>query len=78
MAGPGGLVPGSDRADGQVPRPSARPLSGRSGVGVRHGVTSQPPHKNRDEWKTTDSFVRDDLPLVAMVGAPQTRQGKNR
>ena len=34
---------------------------------VRHGVTFQRLYKDGDEWKTTDSFGRDELPLVAKV-----------
>ncbi len=36
-------------------------------VGVRYGVTFQRLYKDGDEWKTTESFGRDDLPLVAKV-----------
>ena len=36
-------------------------------VGVRYGVTFQRLYKDGEEWKTTDSFGRDDLPLVAKV-----------
>ena len=34
-------------------------------VGVRYGVTFQRLYKDGDEWKVTNSFGRDDLPLVA-------------
>ena len=35
--------------------------------GVRHNVTFQRLYKDGDDWKTTDSFGRDELPLVAKV-----------
>ena len=35
--------------------------------GVRHNVTFQRIYKDGDEWKTSDSFGRDDLPLVIKV-----------
>lgn len=35
--------------------------------GLRHNVTFQRLYKDGDSWKTTDSFGRDDLPLVAKV-----------
>jgi len=35
--------------------------------GVRHGVTFQRLYKDGNEWKTTESFGRDELPLVAKV-----------
>ena len=35
--------------------------------GVRHNVTLQRLYKDEDEWKSTDSFGRDDLLLVAKV-----------
>jgi hypothetical protein len=35
--------------------------------GVRHNVTVMRIYKDGNEWKTTDSFGRDDLPLVAKV-----------
>jgi hypothetical protein len=36
-------------------------------AGVRHNVTLQRIYRDGDEWKTSDSFGRDDLPLVAKV-----------
>ena len=36
-------------------------------TGVRHNVTFQRLYTDGDEWKTTDSFGRDELPLVAKV-----------
>jgi hypothetical protein len=35
--------------------------------GVRHNVTIQRLYKDGDDWKTTESFGRDDLPLVGKV-----------
>ena len=35
--------------------------------GTRHNVTIQRLYKEGDAWKSTDSFGRDDLPLVAKV-----------
>ena len=35
--------------------------------GARHNVTFQRIYRDSDEWKSTDSFGRDDLPLVAKV-----------
>jgi hypothetical protein len=35
--------------------------------GVRHNVTVMRIYKDGNDWKTTDSFGRDDLPLVAKV-----------
>jgi hypothetical protein len=35
--------------------------------GVRHNATFQRLYKDGDEWRTSDSFGRDDLPLVAKV-----------
>lgn len=35
--------------------------------GVRHNVTIQRLYKDGEDWKTTDSFGRDDLLLVAKV-----------
>jgi hypothetical protein len=35
--------------------------------GVRHNVTFQRVYKDGDSWKTSDSFGRDDLPLVQKV-----------
>lgn len=34
---------------------------------LRHNVTLQRLYKNGDEWKSSQSFGRDDLPLVAKV-----------
>jgi hypothetical protein len=36
-------------------------------AGARHNVTICRLYKDGDEWKQTDSFGRDDLPLVAKV-----------
>ncbi len=36
-------------------------------VGVRHNVTVSRLYKDGEEWRNTDSFGRDDLPLVAKV-----------
>lgn len=33
--------------------------------GPRHNVTVSRLYKDGEEWKTTDSFGRDDLPLLA-------------
>jgi len=50
-------------------------------VGVRYGVTFQRLYKDGEEWKTTDSFGRDDLPLIAKVADMAHtwifREGKN-
>src|SRR5262245_21522573 len=35
--------------------------------GARHNVTVQRIYKDGDEWKTSESFGRDDLPLLAKV-----------
>ena len=35
--------------------------------GVRHNVTILRIYKDGDQWKTSDSFGRDDLPLLAKV-----------
>lgn len=35
--------------------------------GTRHNVSVSRLYKDGDEWKTTSSFGRDDLPLVAKV-----------
>lgn len=35
--------------------------------GIRHNVTVCRLYKDGDEWKQSDSFGRDDLPLVAKV-----------
>jgi hypothetical protein len=35
--------------------------------GVRHNVTVMRIYKDGNDWKSTDSFGRDDLPLVAKV-----------
>lgn len=35
--------------------------------GMRFSVTVQRIYKDGDEWKTSDSFGRDDLPLLAKV-----------
>lgn len=35
--------------------------------GVRHNVTFSRLYKDEDEWKSSDSFGRDDLPVVAKV-----------
>ena len=36
-------------------------------AGIRHNVTIQRLYKDGDDWKTTESFGRDDLLLVAKV-----------
>ena len=36
-------------------------------VGIRHNVTVSRLYKEDEEWRNTDSFGRDDLPLVAKV-----------
>jgi hypothetical protein len=35
--------------------------------GVRHNVTITRLYKDGDEWKTSTSFGRDELPLVAKI-----------
>ena len=35
--------------------------------GVRHNVTIQRIYRDGEQWKTSDSFGRDDLPLVIKV-----------
>lgn len=35
--------------------------------GTRHNVTVKRLYKEDDQWKDSDSFGRDDLPLVAKV-----------
>lgn len=35
--------------------------------GVRFNVTFERLYKDGEEWKSTDSFGRDDLPLLAKV-----------
>jgi hypothetical protein len=35
--------------------------------GLRHNVTLVRIYKDGDQWKTSDSFGRDDLPLVMKV-----------
>ena len=39
----------------------------KTSVGVRHNVTVSRLYKEGEEWRNTDSFGRDDLPLVAKV-----------
>ncbi len=36
-------------------------------TGIRHNVTFQRIYKEADEWRQSDSFGRDDLPLVQKV-----------
>ena len=36
-------------------------------TGLRHNVTVQRIYKDGDDWKTSDSFGRDDLPLIQKV-----------
>ena len=36
-------------------------------TGLRHNVTVQRIYKDGHDWKTSDSFGRDDLPLVGKV-----------
>lgn len=38
------------------------------GGGFRHNVQLRRIYKEGEEWKQSDSFGRDDLPLVAKVG----------
>ena len=49
--------------------------------GVRHNVTLQRLYKDEEEWKSSDSFGRDDLLLVAKVANKAHtwifEQGKN-
>ncbi len=35
--------------------------------GVRHNVALKRLYKDGDDWKTSETFGRDDLPLVAKV-----------
>ncbi|MDA7980914.1 MAG: hypothetical protein MPJ50_19340 [Pirellulales bacterium] len=35
--------------------------------GIRHNVTFKRIYKAEDQWKSTDSFGRDDLPLIAKL-----------
>ena len=35
--------------------------------GTRHNVTLSRLYKDGEEWKTSDSFGRDDLPIVAKI-----------
>ena len=41
--------------------------SGPTATVTRHNVTVARLYKDGDDWKTTDSFGRDDLPLLAKV-----------
>ena len=36
-------------------------------TGTRHNVTLQRIYRDGEQWKSTDSFGRDDLPLVSKV-----------
>ena len=36
-------------------------------IGTRHNVTVSRLYKEGDEWKRSESFGRDDLPLLAKV-----------
>ena len=36
-------------------------------TGIRHNVTFTRLYKDGDEWKTSDSFGRDELPLLTKV-----------
>lgn len=36
-------------------------------TGTRHNVTLQRIYRDGEQWKSTDSFGRDDLPLVGKV-----------
>lgn len=36
-------------------------------AGTRHNVTVSRIYKDGDEWKQTESFGRDDLPLLAKM-----------
>ena len=55
--------------------------------GVRHNVTFQRIYRDGEQWKTSDSFGRDDLPLVIKVSDlahswiyqhPQSSNGQER
>ena len=57
-------------------------------TGIRHNVTISRLYKDGDEWKRSDSFGREDLPLVAKVadllhtwifqhGQPDGQNGQN-
>lgn len=35
--------------------------------GTRHNVTFSRLYRDGDDWKSTESFGRDDLPLIAKV-----------
>ncbi|QDT32937.1 hypothetical protein [Thalassoglobus polymorphus] len=63
-----------------MPKPIPQPVSeirrgtvkaatweNETSVGVRHKVTISRIYKDGDEWRNTDSFGRDDLPLSAKV-----------
>jgi hypothetical protein len=39
----------------------------QTAAGTRHNVTVSRIYKDGDEWKQTESFGRDDLPLLAKV-----------
>jgi hypothetical protein len=39
----------------------------KSDSGIRHNVTVSRIYKDGEDWKSTESFGRDDLPLVAKV-----------
>jgi len=39
----------------------------RTDAGVRHNVNVSRLYKDGDQWKQTDGFGRNDLPLVAKV-----------
>lgn len=38
-------------------------------AGIRHSVTFARLYKEGDQWKTSQSFGRDDLPLIEKVAA---------
>ena len=56
-------------------------------TGIRHNVTLQRIYRDGEQWKTGDSFGRDDLPLVIKVSDlahswiyqhPQSSNGQER
>lgn len=48
-------------------RMNRRRQSNETDSGVRHNVTFQRLYKDGDDWKTTESFGRDEPPVVAKV-----------
>ena len=39
----------------------------KTGESIRHNVTFSRSYKDGDEWKTSDSFGRDDLPKLILA-----------